>query len=147
MKVLIVDDEPTTLKILAAALKNLGHQPVPAASAEEAWAIFDKEPVSIVASDWMMPGMNGLALCQKIRKRPNTRNTFVFIMTGKKNSAEDYCRAFSSGANDFLFKPVDPHVLDNQLRMAQRVLDITPPSQGSRSTAKISQSIAKDDHD
>src|SRR5437870_5365711 len=67
MKVLIAEDDTASRRILAATLNKLGHEVIAAADGREAWATFQSEPVHLVISDWMMPQMDGLELCRRMR--------------------------------------------------------------------------------
>lgn len=75
MKILIAEDDPVSVKILQFTLEHYGHEVVSAADGEEAWQLFDRDPVRVVVSDWMMPRVDGLELCQKVRSRPKTDYT------------------------------------------------------------------------
>ena len=122
MKVLIVDDDVISRKLMRSSCTNLGYKVVEASNGAQAWDAFQRYPIRIVISDWIMPGMDGLELCRKIRNSPASDYTFFFLVTGKKTGLEDYVTARGIGADDFIYKPVDFHVLRNQLEMAERML-------------------------
>ena len=125
MKILIAEDDPVAAKILQRALENLGHEVVAAAHGDEAWAAFHREPVRLVVSDWFMPGLDGLALCQKIRTRPKTPYTYFILLTSQETGAENYDLASSAGVDDFLTKPLDRPTIRMRLRVAERILTFT----------------------
>ena len=83
MKILIAEDDPVAAKILQRALENMGHEVVAAANGDEAWSAFDRDPVRVVVSDWFMPGLDGLALCTKIRARAKTPYTYFILLTSQ----------------------------------------------------------------
>lgn len=124
MKVLIVDDDVISRKILKATCLTLGCRVVEATDGKEAWELFNRYPVQIVISDWIMPEMDGLTLCQKIRHCSKGDYVFFFIITGKKTALEDFSKAREAGADDFIFKPIDYHVFRNQLAVAERMLNL-----------------------
>lgn len=124
MKILIVDDDVISRKVMRSSCVNLGYKVVEAENGMEAWDAFQKYPIRIIISDWMMPGMDGLELCQRVRKSSAADYTFFFLVTGKKTSLEDFVTARGVGADDFIYKPVDFHVLRNQLEVAERMLTL-----------------------
>lgn len=125
MKILIAEDDHISRKVLTLTLEKLGHEVVAASDGAEAWEIFDKTPFRVVVSDWMMPNLDGLELCRRIRERPQTAYTFLIILTAAHNTAEDYTLAMDSGVDDFLPKPLNREILRTRLRMAERILSYT----------------------
>jgi DNA-binding response OmpR family regulator len=125
MKILIAEDDPVSLKILEAALRSDGHDVVTTNSGEEAWERFDREPVRVVVSDWMMPGLDGLELCRRVRGRLRTEYTYFILLTANHPSRENLRTAMRSGCDDFLTKPLDREAIFLRLRVAARILDFT----------------------
>jgi len=124
MKILIVDDNAVSRKVMKAMCSRLGYKVVEARNGEEGWDLFNKYPVRIIISDWMMPEMNGVDLCKKVRASQHSDYTFFFLITGKKTSLDDFATARSAGADDFVYKPLDFYVLRNQINMAERMLSL-----------------------
>ena len=122
MKILIAEDDPVAAKILQRALENFGHQVIATRNGDEAWATFDRDPVRVVVSDWFMPGLDGLALCRKIRERPKTPYTYYILLTSHETSPENYDLATAAGVDDFLTKPLDRPTIRMRLRVAERIL-------------------------
>ena len=125
MKILIAEDDPIATKVLRLTLQKLGHEVVAAADGAEAWEMFHREPVRVVISDWMMPEMDGLELCRRVRDRPMTLYTYFIILTAAHTSADDYTLAMDSGVDDFLTKPLDRELLRTRLFVANRILRYT----------------------
>jgi CheY-like chemotaxis protein len=125
MKILIAEDDPVAAKILHRSLESLGHQVVGTADGAEAWEVFDREPVRVVVSDWFMPRLDGLALCQKIRARPRTLYTYFILLTSQETGPENYDLATAAGVDDFLTKPLDRPTIRMRLRVAERILGFT----------------------
>jgi DNA-binding response OmpR family regulator len=121
-KILIADDDPIASQVLRLALQRLGHQVVVARDGAEAWSYFDEDPVRVIISDWMMPGLDGLQLCEKVRNRTNTPYTYFILLTGAHTSADDYSMAMDSGVDDFLLKPFDPAMVRARIRVAERII-------------------------
>jgi len=102
-------------------LQKLGYQVVAAANGKEAWEAFRKGRFRLVISDVLMPEMDGLELCRRIRKHKQSKYTYVVMITaliGKK----DYLEGMEAGADDFVTKPFDPDELKARLRVAERII-------------------------
>jgi phosphoserine phosphatase RsbU/P len=121
MKVLIAEDDAVSRKVLEIALQEWGFNVSSAKDGKEAWELFDKDPVRVIVSDWMMPEVDGLALCEKVRRRPNTEYTY-FILTTAREGKENYHKAMDLGVDDFLAKPIDLDELSIRLRVADRII-------------------------
>lgn len=125
MRILIAEDNPIPQKILASYLATMGYEVVSASDGLEAWNKFDGDPFRIVVSDWLMPGMDGLDLCRKIRERPNTPYTYFILVTANTEEKRNYHFAMESGVDDFLNKPLDRSELSIRLKVAERILHST----------------------
>ena len=125
MKILMAEDEPVASKVLQRALELLGHQVVTASNGLEAWEAFDREPVRLIVSDWLMPGLDGLGLCKKVRERKKTPYTYFILLTSQETGPENYDLATEAGVDDFLTKPLDRATIRMRLRVAERILKFT----------------------
>ena len=125
MKILIAEDDLISRKVLRLTLEQLGHEVLIAEDGASAWKMFDQEPVQVIISDWMMPGLDGLELCRRIRDRPRTLYTYFILLTAARTGREDYSVAIASGIDDFLTKPLDPEMLLTRLYVAGRILRYT----------------------
>ena len=124
MKVLIAEDELIASRVLEAALRKLGHEPLLAENGEIAWQILQTEPVRVVVSDWQMPGLDGLQLCRKIRASAGDYVYFM-LLTQQAATENNLREATEAGVDDFLGKPVDTGQLWMRLRVAERILGFT----------------------
>ena len=125
MKILIAEDDPVSVKILQFTLEHSGHEVIAAANGKEAWEKFDAEPVRVIVSDWMMPGLDGLQLCQKVRERPQTDYTYFILLTAINTGRDNLRQAMAAGIDDFLSKPLDREAIFMRLRVAERILEFT----------------------
>jgi two-component system chemotaxis response regulator CheY len=121
MRVLIVEDDPMSALILRKTLEQMGHEALGAANGVEAWELIQREDIRLVISDWMMPQMDGLELCRRIRSRRHQAYTYVIVVTAKRQR-KDRVEALHAGADDLLSKPFDQGELLARTQVAQRIL-------------------------
>lgn len=123
MRVLVADDDITSRLLLSETLSAWDYDVEVAVDGLEAMAILDKDDAPrLVVLDWMMPGMDGLELCRKIKARKGRAYTYAILLTSKSEK-EDVVAGLEAGADDFLSKPVDPSELRSRLEVGRRVLD------------------------
>ena len=125
MKILIAEDDPVSVKILEFTLRHWGHDVVTAEDGEAAWRLFDADPVRIIVSDWMMPGIDGLQLCDRVRARMKTEYTYFILLTAVNTGRDNLRKAMDAGIDDFLTKPLDREAIYMRLRVAERILGYT----------------------
>ena len=121
MNILLVDDDPIALEILKTSLAYSGHQTVEARNGEEAWAVWMREPVRVIVSDWIMPKMDGIELCRRVRARKTSEYPYFILLTARSDR-ENYRLAMQRGVDDFLAKPFRCEELLIRLRVAERIL-------------------------
>ncbi len=123
MNVLIAEDDTGSRLVLRATLQKLGHSVTAVENGQQALDVWRKAEFPLLISDWMMPELDGLGLCRKIREDNRTRYTYVILLTalGGKGS---YLDGMDAGADDFLTKPFDEDLLAARLRVAERMLDL-----------------------
>jgi DNA-binding response OmpR family regulator len=122
MKILISEDDPVSLAILKATLHSEGHEVTTTASGAEAWEKFDREPARVIVSDWMMPNVSGLELCQRLRARPGAEYVYFILITANSADSTNRIAAADAGVDDFLSKPLNIEELWMRLRVAERIL-------------------------
>ena len=121
MKILVAEDDGVSRLMLTTKLKKLGHEIIATEDGVTAWEAFRSEHPQLVITDWMMPNVDGLELCRRIRSYDQEKYTYVIMLTaltGKNNFLE----GMDAGADDFLTKPIDMEELTARLRVAQRIL-------------------------
>jgi sigma-B regulation protein RsbU (phosphoserine phosphatase) len=135
MRILIAEDEPISRRMLEASLVKWGHEVVVTTNGAEAWTEFQKEGApSLAILDIMMPEINGLEICRKIRQIPNSSPPYLILLTGKQEK-EDVVIGIEAGANDYLTKPfhreelrvrlgVGVQMIELQERLAERVREL-----------------------
>jgi len=113
-KILVVDDEPDILEFLSYNLKREGFLVYLADSGKSAIQLASENKPHLVLLDVMMPEMDGIETCEKIRELPNTQNTIIAFLTAR---GEDYSQiaGFEAGGDDYITKPVKPKVLISRI--------------------------------
>lgn len=123
MKILIAEDDPVSSRILQVTLQHYGHEVIAAEDGEAAWERFDSDPVRCIVSDWMMPGLDGLEFCRKVRGRTKTEYTYFILLTAVNTGRDNLRLAMEAGIDDFLTKPLDREAILMRLHVAARILD------------------------
>jgi len=123
MKLLIVEDDPSSRNLLKKLLVSAGYEVVSAENGREAQEILEKDCFRIVITDWMMPEMDGVELCRTIRSRNFERYIFIIILTAK-DTKDDIVAGLEAGADDYLIKPFHSAELITRLSIIERYLEI-----------------------
>ena len=123
MLVLIVDDDPMTRLLCERMVAGLGYETLKAPDGESAWALCQTRAPDVIISDWMMPGLSGVDLCQRVRAFPGPSYTYFVLLTSL-NEREDFLTGMRAGADDYLTKPLDREQLQVRLISAARVTDL-----------------------
>ena len=108
---LLVDDRKANLTALEAALEPLGHRLISVQSGEKALMRLLKEQVAVILLDVQMPGMDGLETAQRIKERERTADIPIIFLSAVSTQVGEMLEGFTSGAVDYVAKPVDPAVL------------------------------------
>jgi two-component system alkaline phosphatase synthesis response regulator PhoP len=121
VKILLVDDEPDILEIVGYNLKNEGYQVYTANNGLEALKSAKKITPNLILLDIMMPEMDGIETCEKIRAIKSLENTLIAFLTARN---EDYSQVagFDAGADDYITKPIKPKVLIGKVKSLLRRL-------------------------
>ena len=123
MDILVADDDRTGRFLLSAILIELGHRVTEAANGSDAWEAWKCEHHQLVISDWMMPGIDGLELCRRIRAEEASGFAYIILITARTGKA-NYLDAMNSGVDDFITKPFEKDRLFARVRVAMRILDL-----------------------
>lgn len=121
IKILLVDDEPDILEIVGYNLKSEGYQVFTAENGEGALKSAKKNIPHLILLDIMMPEMDGIEACEKIRKIKSLENVIIAFLTAR---GEDYSQlaGFEAGADDYITKPIKPKVLISKIKSLLRRL-------------------------
>lgn len=118
-KILIVEDDPDIAELIRFNLSLESFVPIVCHSAEDAYRVLESEDVALVLLDIMLPGMNGLEFCQKLRRNDQFRKLGIIMLTAK-NQEEDLVRGLELGADDYISKPFSPQVLIARIKTLLR---------------------------
>jgi len=124
VKVLVVEDDPFFLKVLQRRIASEGYQVITAVDGREGMkAIVEHEP-DLVISDWMMPELDGLELCQSVKTGLRDAAPYFILLTAK-GEISDKLLALETGADDYLTKPCDQGELMARVRAGVRIVTLT----------------------
>jgi len=123
-RVLVAEDDAMFRRILQSWLTTWGYEVTMAEDGAQAWAILQQEiRPQVLILDWMMPALNGLELCSKVRERNQTPYQYILLATAK-DAKQDLVRGLEAGADDYLTKPFDRSELKARLRACNRILTL-----------------------
>ncbi len=121
MRAVIADDDPVTTAILSRALQRWGIDVTSATDGLSAWQLLTAGPAPELAIvDWMMPGIDGIELCRRIRHEPGLSAMYVLLLTGRSGRG-DLIAGLDAGADDYMVKPIDTEELRARIQVGVRV--------------------------
>jgi two-component system chemotaxis response regulator CheY len=124
MRVLIVEDEVVSRRLLEVFLLKLGYEVIPVSSGKEALGVLEgPQAPNLVISDWMMPEMDGLELCQRTREIQTAGYIYFIILTSKMDK-KDIIKGLEAGADDYLTKPFDQEELRCRIKIGERIVNL-----------------------
>jgi CheY-like chemotaxis protein len=124
MKILVAEDDATSLLLLQTTLKQWGHEVMAATDGQQAYdALLAEDAPKLAIFDWMMPHLDGVEVCLKAREEAEIEHLYVIMLT-TRNTKEDIAEALQGGADDYLNKPFDRKELQARIQVGKRVLDL-----------------------
>ena len=122
--ILVADDDPIYRRLLESGLKKGNYRFTIVENGEEAWSLMRETDHSLLAIlDWMMPGLEGVEVCRRLREVKDGPYIYVILLTAKKEK-EDIAAGLDAGADDYLVKPFDQTELHARIRVGLRLLDL-----------------------
>jgi CheY-like chemotaxis protein len=113
-RILVVDDNPTNLRLASDVLEFAGHQVLSAADAEAALGVIRQTPPDLILMDIALPGMDGLTLTRQLKADPTTRHIGIVALTAFAMKGDDQ-KARESGCDGYITKPIDTRKLPGQV--------------------------------
>ncbi|HET8854759.1 MAG TPA: response regulator transcription factor [Salinimicrobium sp.] len=128
--ILLVDDEPDILEIIKYNLVNEGYRVMTAGNGKDAIKLAEENNPHLIILDVMMPGMDGIETCERMRQTPELKDTVITFLTAR---GEDYSQmaGFDAGADDYITKPIKPKVLVSKVKALLR------RSNGNREASEV----------
>jgi len=121
MKILIAEDDYVSRLLVKKAIGKIGHDVIEAENGRLAWQLFLEQQPDMIISDWMMPEMDGITLCQNIRSSEKKTYSYVMLLTAK-DKMTDLVEVFEAGADDYIVKPFKPDELRSRIKTGERII-------------------------
>ncbi|MFB2969669.1 PP2C family protein-serine/threonine phosphatase [Aerosakkonema sp. BLCC-F183] len=122
-QILVVDDDPAIQLVLTRLLKKQGYEVTVASDGQQGLAQAQQLHPALIVCDWMMPRMNGIEVCRRVKADPSLSSTFFILLTSL-DSVEDRVKGLDAGANDFISKPIEIHELTARVRSGLRLYQL-----------------------
>ncbi|MDF5732721.1 MAG: SpoIIE family protein phosphatase [Rhizonema sp. PD38] len=119
-QILVIDDDPAVQILLKRMLERQGYQVFAASNGEEGISLAVSRHPALIICDWIMPGLNGLEVCQYVKTNPNLSTTFFILLTSL-DSVADRVKGLDAGADDFMTKPIEQNELQARVRAGLRL--------------------------
>jgi sigma-B regulation protein RsbU (phosphoserine phosphatase) len=124
MRILIAEDDVTSRHTLRAVLTKWDYDVVSAHDGSEAWEKLQSEDApKLAVLDWMMPKMDGIEVCHRLRQMDKTIQTYIILLTAR-NSLEDVVKGLEAGADDYISKPFDNNELRARINVGRRIVEL-----------------------
>ncbi len=132
MRLLIAEDDTTSRMILEGVVRKWGYDPVSVHDGTAAWDILlDEKAPKLLLLDWEMPGVDGIEICRRLRKRDTGNPSYVILLTGNTET-EDIVRGLDAGASDYICKPYKNEELLARLKVGERMLKLQADLNGAK---------------
>lgn len=124
MKILIAEDDPVSRRILVNMLLKWGHEVVSTQDGSEAWQELQQQDAPLIAIlDWMMPGMDGLEVCRRVRQSTRAIAPYIILLTAN-HGVDQLVMGMEAGADDYLTKPYNRDELRVRINVGARIVEL-----------------------
>ena len=124
MRILLAEDDLVSSHMVEAMLTKWGYDVIVAYDGVEAWeTLQSKDAPKLALLDWMMPRMDGLQICRRVREMPNSRPTYIILLTAR-DQREDIVAGLQAGVDDYVTKPVDSAELRARVQLGFRIVEL-----------------------
>lgn len=124
MKVLIADDEPAFCNLLEETLTRWGYEVIVSRDGNEAWqALQGEDAPKLAILDWLMPGLDGVEICRRVRKEVKEPYVYILLLTAQHRD-EDIIIGMEAGADDYITKPLKTDELKVRLNAGRRIIEL-----------------------
>ena len=124
MKILIAEDNVTTRRILETILVKWNYDVISTCDGNDAWEkLQENDPPKLIILDWMMPGINGVEICRRLRRADPVDPMYIILLTSR-DEKNDVVEGLGAGADDYISKPFDTEELRARIDVGRRVVDL-----------------------
>ncbi len=123
LRILVVDDDPSILKIVGNQLLTANHSVITAENGGDALRLAMETEPQLIIADWVMPGMDGIELCRALRRTRIGQHIYLIILTALEDEGH-LVEAFEAGADDYIVKPIKPNMLRARICGGERVIKL-----------------------
>ena len=124
MKILVAEDDTISRRMLETMLGRWGFEVVVAKNGNEAWqAVQAPDAPNLAILDWMMPEMDGIEVCRRMRQQSKCNSIYIILLTSRARK-EDIVVGLEAGANDYLTKPFDHNELRARIQVGRRIVEL-----------------------
>ncbi len=123
MKMLIVEDDPFVQKVVKKVFAGMGFEVLSCGDGATALDFIKNDRIQFAVVDWILPEMDGLTLCRRVRKLKLSRYIYIIVLTSR-NRKEDLVQALDAGADDYIAKPFDESELAARARVGMRIIQL-----------------------
>jgi CheY-like chemotaxis protein len=124
MRILIAEDDAISQRVLQSMLESWGWEVLVTGNGQDAWKqLAAPDAPRLAVLDWMMPVMDGVEVCRRVRTLTRTTPTWLILLTGRGRK-EDIVAGLEAGADDYLTKPFDREELHARLRVGERIIGL-----------------------
>jgi len=124
MKILIAEDNVTTRRILETILVKWNYDVISACDGNDAWEkLQENNRPKLIILDWMMPGINGVEICRRLRRTDPVDPMYIILLTAR-DEKNDIIEGLGAGADDYISKPFDTEELRARIDVGRRVVDL-----------------------
>ncbi|MDX1347339.1 MAG: phosphate regulon transcriptional regulator PhoB [Thiomicrorhabdus chilensis] len=134
--ILVIEDEAAIRDMLKFTLTSAEYDVLEAPNAEQGWQVANDKNPDLILLDWMLPGVSGVALAQRIRQNEKTR-TIPIVMLTAKSEEDDQVQGFEAGADDYVVKPFSPRALVARVKALLRRQDVDSMQDDKVSAGKM----------
>ncbi|MBL8802451.1 MAG: diguanylate cyclase [Planctomycetes bacterium] len=131
LRILAVDDDPVSLRILEHHLTKDGHTVQRAMNGRQALIMALESSPQMIVTDWNMPEMDGLELAKSLRRSNESRGTYILLLTGREEE-DRVVEAFDAGVDEYVVKPFNPKILLARVRAGQRMIELREQVESDR---------------
>jgi DNA-binding response OmpR family regulator len=124
MRILVAEDDSTARRAIEALLTDWGYRVTSVVNGTDAWEVFQgSDPPWLAILDWLMPGLDGLEICRRVRQTPRSESVYLILLTAR-SGREDIVAGLESGADDYIIKPADPDELRARVQTGRRIVEL-----------------------